>query len=194
MGHEAEHAALRDACVQLKALNNKGIRVDDENGMKTWVEEKCRGGTCGIEPVASIWRYSGGDAHGKEGFKGCSDGRAIAASWGPGVKNPAEYQKALDEVLATMAPPLNLGFALKDLGDFNKPLTHEEKERYGIPKAMNDDTPGATVMSATWNLLEGKNRDGVPYLPEKPASDSRRRSICIRRTSRRWRGASRRPR
>ena len=57
--------------------------------LKTWVEEKCRGGTCGVVPVASMWRYSG-DAPGKEGFVSSSDGRAIAASWGPAVKNAAE--------------------------------------------------------------------------------------------------------
>ena len=96
----------------------------------------------------------------------------------------------MDELLATMAPPLNLGFALKDLGDFNKKLTDKEKKAHNIPLGLNDDPPGLTVMSATWNLLEGKNRDGVPYLPENPASDSRRRSICLRRTSRRWRSVA----
>ena len=92
MGHDAEYAA---ADVQLKALNNKGIRVDDENGMKTWAEEKSQGGKCGVVPVASIWRLSS-DGSGKETFHSSSDGRAIAASWGPGVKNPAKYH---DEAL-----------------------------------------------------------------------------------------------
>ena len=67
-------------------------------------------------------------------------------------------------------------------------------ETVGLITYMRTDgvTMANEAMDACRNLI--KDSYGAPYLPEKPASDSRRRSICLRRTSRRWRGASRRSR